>query len=96
MPIEFSEGICYTFDSVPDAVETLMQTDFSVGDRVRLIASPPYLKTAAPMPMLRSTSLVAPGEVGVILGRQPGNYWSVRFTNGVYLLERQYLEFVGQ
>ncbi|MBL1173644.1 regulatory protein SipA [Pantanalinema sp. GBBB05] len=71
-----------------------MSNDFSIGDRVRLIALPPYIKTADPMPMLRSSSLVMLGEEGTILDRRPGNYWSVRFAKGAYLIDQQYLEVV--
>lgn len=71
-----------------------MPNDFSIGDRVRLIALPPYIKTADPMPMLRSSSLVMLGEEGTILDRRPGNYWSVRFAKGAYLIDQQYLEVV--
>ncbi|MEX0270555.1 regulatory protein SipA [Leptolyngbyaceae cyanobacterium UHCC 1019] len=67
---------------------------FSVGDRVRLISAPPYVKTADPMPTLRSAELIAVGEEGTILDRRPGNYWSVRFANGAFLLDSQYLERV--
>jgi hypothetical protein len=67
---------------------------FSVGDRVRLISTPPYVKTADPMPTLRSAELIAIGEEGTILDRRPGNYWSVRFINGAFLLDSQYLERV--
>lgn len=69
-----------------------MSDAFSIGDRVRLVALPPYIKTADPMPMLRSSSLVTLGEEGIILDRRPGNYWSVRFTKGAYLIDHQYLE----
>lgn len=69
-----------------------MNPAFSIGDRVRLIALPPYLKTAEPMPMLRPASILQVGEEGTILGRQPGNTWSVRFERGAYLLDSQYLE----
>jgi hypothetical protein len=72
-----------------------MSNDFSIGDRVRLVALPPYIKTADPMPMLRSSSLIALGEEGTVLDRRPGNYWSVRFTNGAYLIDQQYLEGVN-
>jgi len=44
------------------------------------------------MPMLRPASILQAGEEGTILGRQPGNTWSVRFERGAYLLESQYLE----
>ncbi|MGI0485063.1 regulatory protein SipA [Pantanalinema rosaneae CENA516] len=71
-----------------------MSDNFAIGDRVRLVALPPYIKTADPMPMLRSSSLIALGEEGTILDRRPGNYWSVRFTKGAYLVEPQYLAAV--
>ena len=67
---------------------------FSVGDRVRVVALPAYVKTAEPMPMLRPPDVIRVGEEGVILGWQPGDYWSVRLEKGDYLLEDQYLEQV--
>lgn len=72
-----------------------MSHDFAVGDRVRLIRQPPYLKTADPMPMLRPPTLIALGEEGVVLARKPAGAWSVRFTNGAYLLDSQYLELIA-
>lgn len=68
--------------------------EFSVGDKVKLVASPPYIKTAEPMPMLRPPNVVKLGEEGTILDRRPGNYWAVRFQNGAFLLESSYLEQV--
>jgi hypothetical protein len=68
--------------------------EFNVGDRVKLIALPPYLKTAEPMPMLRSSSLLSLGNEGIIIDRRPGDYWGVRFNQGAFLLEKQYLELV--
>ena len=65
-----------------------------VGDRVKLIALPPYLKTAEPMPMLRSSSLLQLGEEGIVIDRRPGGYWGIRFAQGAFLLESQYLESV--
>lgn len=65
--------------------------EFQTGDHVSLIASPPYLKTAEPIPMLRPADKVTVGSQGVILGRAPGNVWRVRFENGAYLLEPSYL-----
>ncbi|MDX2230393.1 MAG: DUF3148 domain-containing protein [Leptolyngbyaceae cyanobacterium bins.349] len=69
--------------------------EFSVGDRVRLVALPTFVKTADPMPMLRSPDVLTLGEEGVILNRKPGNYWSVRFSRGAYLLESQYLDAIA-
>jgi Protein of unknown function (DUF3148) len=72
-----------------------MAKEFKVGDRVRLIAAPPYIKTADPMPMLRSADVVAVGEEGIVLDRRPSNYWSVRFSRGAYLIDTQYLDGVN-
>ena len=63
-----------------------------VGDRVKLVMLPPYVKTADPMPMLRPPDVLTVGEKGVILDRRPGGYWGVRFTQGAFLLETKYLE----
>jgi len=65
---------------------------FVVGDRVRVAALPPYVKTADPMPMLRPPNVIQLGEEGIILDRRPGGYWSVRFSRGVFLLDEPYLE----
>ena len=69
--------------------------EFSVGDKVKLIESPPYIKTAEPMPMLRPPNVVKVGEEGTILDRRPGEYWAIRFKNGAFLLESRYLEAVS-
>ncbi|MBE9041465.1 DUF3148 domain-containing protein [Oscillatoriales cyanobacterium LEGE 11467] len=61
--------------------------EFAVGDKVRVVTLPPYLKTADPMPMLRPPNLIAVGEEGVVLACNPGGYWSVRFERGAFLLE---------
>lgn len=66
--------------------------EFAIGDRVQVIALPPYVKTAEPMPMLRPPNVIRLGEEGVVTGRQPGNYWAVRFTKGAFLMEDQYIE----
>jgi hypothetical protein len=69
--------------------------EFTVGSKVRLVASPPYLKTAEPMPMLRPPDRVLVGEEGVVMERRPGGYWGVRFSRGVFLLEGEYLELLS-
>lgn len=69
--------------------------DLIVGDRVRLITLPAYLKTAEPMPMLRPRDLLKIGDEGVVIDRRPGGYWGVRFSQGAFLLESQYLELVN-
>ncbi len=69
-----------------------MEKEFTVGEKVRVIALPAYIKTAEPMPMLRPPHVIRLGEQGIILERRPGGYWGVRFDNGAFLLESQYLE----
>jgi hypothetical protein len=69
-------------------------TDLSIGANVRLIARPPYLKTADPMPMLRPPDLLAIADEGVIVDCRPAGYWGVKFSRGIFLLEAQYLEVI--
>ncbi|MBP0010104.1 MULTISPECIES: regulatory protein SipA [unclassified Roseofilum] len=68
---------------------------FQVGDRVRVIALPPYVKTAEPMPMLRPPDVVQLGEEGTILDCRPGGYWGVRFAGGAFLMDSQYIEVIS-
>ncbi len=72
-----------------------MTTSFAMGDRVRLKASPPYFKTAEPMPMLRPPDIIPVGTVGIVLDQRPGGYWSIKFDRGAFLVEAQYLEAVS-
>jgi Protein of unknown function (DUF3148) len=65
---------------------------FNVGDRVRVVALPPYVKTAEPMPMLRPPNVISLGEEGVVLDQRPGDFWGIRFARGAFLLEAQYIE----
>ncbi len=69
-----------------------MSQEFAIGSKVRVVALPPYVKTAEPMPMLRPPDVIHIGEEGVVVDRRPGEYWSVRFANGAFLLESQYIE----
>ncbi len=69
-----------------------MSKEFTVGDRVRVVLMPPYVKTADPMPMLRPPSVIQLGEEGTILDRRPGGYWGIHFTGGNFLLDSQYIE----
>lgn len=71
-----------------------MSKEFKVGDRVRVIALPRYVKTAEPMPMLRPPDVIRIGEEGVILDRRPGGFWGVRFSKGAFLIDSQYIEAV--
>ncbi len=69
-----------------------MSKEFVIGETVRVVALPPYLKTADPMPMLRPPDVVQIGEEGTVVDRHPGGYWSVRFTRGTFLIDSQYIE----
>ncbi len=69
-----------------------MSKEFAIGDKVRVVMLPPYVKTAEPMPMLRPPDVLHLGEEGVVIDRRPGGYWSVRFTKGAFLLDSQYIE----
>jgi hypothetical protein len=71
-----------------------MTAELTVGDRVRLIAQPPYFKTADPMPMLRPPDTLTVGAEGVVQSRCPGGYWGIRFERGNFLLDSQYLEII--
>lgn len=73
-----------------------MASEFSIGDRVRLISSPPFLKTADPMPMLRPPDTLQLGAEGVVVDRRPGGYWGVKFDRGSFLMDSQYLEKIVQ
>jgi hypothetical protein len=76
--------------------ETALETEFKTGDRVRLAALPPYFKTAESMPMLRPPNVVQLEEEGVILGREPGDAWRVRFERGAYLVDQKYLAAIAE
>ena len=68
--------------------------ELQVGDRVRLTASLPYIKTADPMPMLRPPNVVAVGEEGTVMDYRPGGSWGVRFSKGIFLMDGRNLEKV--
>lgn len=72
-----------------------MSKEFIIGEKVRVITLPPYLKTADPMPMLRPPNVVTLGEEGIVSDRRPANYWAVRFNNGVFLIDSQYIEAIS-
>jgi hypothetical protein len=60
----------------------------AVGDAVRMVGVPPYLKTADPMPMLRPADLVDSGEIGHVLEVRALGQFAVRFRRGAFLLRR--------
>lgn len=70
-------------------------SDFKAGDRVRLSMRPPYFKTADPMPMLRPPDVIPVGDHGIIMERRPAAYWAVRFDQGTFLMEAQYLQLLS-
>jgi hypothetical protein len=71
-----------------------MSPEFPIGSKVRVVALPPYVKTAEPMPMLRPPDVIDIGEEGIVIDRRPGGYWGVRFTRGAFLIDSQYIESV--
>ncbi len=72
-----------------------MSQEFTIGEKVRVVALPPYVKTAEPMPMLRPPDVIHIGEEGVVIDRRPGGYWGVRFSKGAFLLDSQFIEAVA-
>ncbi len=73
-----------------------MEKEFKIHQKVRVVALPPYVKTAEPMPILRPPNVIQLGEEGVVLERRPAGYWGVRFHKGAFLMESQYIEAVDQ
>ena len=58
----------------------------SIGDKVILKVSQPYLKTSDPMPMLRPPDLVSLDEVGEIISLLPKDMAEVRFRKASFIL----------
>ncbi len=67
------------------------ESEIKIGDKVKLASLPPYLKTAEPMPMLRPSNLIKLEEEGIIIAKNPSNYYSVRFEKGTFLIDIEYL-----
>ncbi len=65
--------------------------DLSIGDKVLLTVSLPYLKTAEPMPMLRPADLVSQDEIGQIVGLQNSDLAKVKFRRGIFLIPLDHL-----
>ena len=72
-----------------------MSKEFGIGEKVVVVALPPYVKTSEPMPMLRSSDVIHIGQEGVVIDRRPGGYWGVRFATGSFLMDSQYIEAVA-
>ena len=64
----------------------------SIGDKVLIKVSQPYLKTSDPMPMLRPPDLVSLDEVGEIIGLLPKGMAEVRFRKGTFIFSLDDLE----
>ena len=64
----------------------------SLGDKVLLKVSQPYLKTNDRMPMLRPPDLVAIDEVGEVVALLPKDMAEVKFRRGTFLLAVDHLE----
>jgi Protein of unknown function (DUF3148) len=71
---------------------TPIAAPLAVGDRVRLLQAPAYLKTADAMPMLRPPDLVDAGESGQVVALKALGQVAVRFRRGTFLLEAQHLQ----
>jgi len=69
-----------------------MSPEFPIGSKVRIIALPPYVKTADSMPMLRPPDIITVGEEGIVIDRRPGGYWGIRLSKGTFLIDSQYME----
>ncbi len=69
-----------------------MNNELNVGNRVCVVSLPSFLKTAEPMPMLRSPDLIAVGEEGIIIDRRPAGYWGVKFNRGAFLIESKHIK----
>ena len=81
-------------ESSPATPEPPATAQPTVGDQVRLLQSPPYLKTADPMPMLRPPDLVDSGELGQVVALRALDQVAVRFRRGTFLLEARLLEIL--
>ncbi len=86
----------YDNDRCASNFEKMEDKKFTIGQKVKLVAQPPYVKTAEPMPILRPPNVVRLGEEGIVLDRRPGGYWGVRFEKGAFLLDSQYIEAVDR
>ena len=71
-------------EALPPAPEIAL----AIGDAVRLVGVPPYLKTADPMPMLRPSDLVESEEIGQVIEIRALGQFAVRFRRGAFLLGR--------
>jgi hypothetical protein len=71
-----------------------MSKEFTIGGKVKVTTLPPYLKTADSIPMLRPADIIQIGEEGIVVDRRPGGYWGVRFAQGAFLLDSQYIDEV--
>ncbi len=66
--------------------------DMTIGEKVYLKVSQPYLKTSDPMPMLRPPDLVSVEELGEIVALLPKDMARVRFRRGTFILRLDHLK----
>lgn len=72
----------------------LIDMNFQINQKVKLIAPLPYLKTSDNMPMLRPPDLVAIDEIGQISSIKSPNSVEVKFRRGSFLIDVDKLELV--
>ena len=67
--------------------------EFTIGEKVRLSLLYRLIsKRLNRCRVLRPADILQIGEEGTVLDRRPGGYWGVRFLQGAFLLDDQYLE----
>jgi hypothetical protein len=59
---------------------------------VEIEVAPPFVKSADPMPMLRSGSVVRVGDVGRVVLIKPLGTYGVQFAGGTFLIDGRYLK----
>lgn len=64
---------------------------FEVGQLVEIEVAPPFVKSADPMPMLRSGAVVQVGDVGRVVLIKPLGTYGVQFAAGTFLIDGRYL-----
>jgi hypothetical protein len=82
-------------DAEPDRPSSESSALLAVGDAVRLVAVPPYLKSADPMPMLRPSDLVEWQEIGRVVEIRALGQFAVRFRRGTFLMRGEDLSPAG-
>lgn len=71
--------------------QQFQRQQFEVGQLVEIQVAPPFVKSADPMPMLRSGSVVGVGDVGRVVMVKPLGTYGVQFAGGTFLIDGRYL-----